>query len=711
MPKFSKQNVLLSLCLLGILFFGAKTAFAKNFVEPISSLNRTGFDLSLVLDQNNKPHVFFVDQNSGNLYAAVYVNGWQNKIIASQALGQTSAAFDEAGNLMVAFLKNDSVYSLVSVDNGATFSEPMEAVSGARGEKVSKQKLVFDSLHQRIYLVFTQYDPVMGKSLLKWRYGVLAQGQIIWLSSGLESNSNVTSFAAALRRAGGTIGVVYYSNDRRTLYYSENIEPGSNNYVNVFPFKPAGDTAGEDPSLAFNAAEVPYLVTRYEESNGHRSLKLVNQTGGSWNYENLDPVSGLTNYDRGFRNILVLDEKNGAQKIVTYSADEQKVKLITRSNSGEITNEDLFSPLTSNAVFAYAADSERSLEHLAFQDSANLNAAYLVVDRTNPELILEGSPNETVVYSNTNLKPIFFLSGLDNSNRELVYEVKVNGAVVKQEVSPTKAVLDSQSLVVGENQVEFKVIDKARNSSSKIYNLRYNYVNPVTPTTPSVDSAPTTTANTQAGTANDSNNSNFSGSGQGKYLCGKDKLPQSKIDEKALALRKELTGAAITLSKVGVTEKNWGEYVNLYAYCDYPVDALLKRKFFPKVIDPNTNWKVYRKGTGYQQNIFKTIPNQNLYLSKNYLSYYAEQRLTLEQEKFAASLLRQNLQNKYGLKKLNITALNWARVVNAYLYGGYSVDDVARVFRFAGKVVHPWMPKYLFKTSFDYRVYSVKSID
>lgn len=199
-------------------------------------------------------------------------------------------------------------------------------------------------------------------------------------------------------------------------------------------------------------------------------------------------------------------------------------------------------------------------------------------------------------------------------------------------------------------------------------------------------------------------------SGTGRYRCGKDRVSLEKFNATAAALRKELEGATNAMSRAGVTNSNFREYHELYLFCDYPIDALLRYKFFSRVISPRVNWNVYKNNGTYKANIFKTIPNWNYIMKRTYLSYYATPRKSIAAERNASVDLRNKLDAKFGKGRLKMDGTNWFRVVNAYLYGGYSVDDVARAIKYSGKVVHPWMPKFLFKNTNDYKTYSVKPI-
>jgi hypothetical protein len=191
-------------------------------------------------------------------------------------------------------------------------------------------------------------------------------------------------------------------------------------------------------------------------------------------------------------------------------------------------------------------------------------------------------------------------------------------------------------------------------------------------------------------------------------MCGREKVTQQKLEEKAFSLRRELEGVAKDkkMDLLGIDGNNWGDYVNYYVYCDYPIDAMIRNHFFSGVLDEETNWYVYRNSETYKQNIFKTIPDEKERIDENARSYYALLRIPNEKEKEIAEDLRVKLEASYDLKAAKVNAYNWSKLVNAYIYGGYNVDEVARTIYFGGKVVHPWMPKYLFSQTDDYKKYS-----
>ncbi|MBU1118849.1 chitobiase/beta-hexosaminidase C-terminal domain-containing protein [Patescibacteria group bacterium] len=901
----------LALISLTIGFFTVKIAQAAVYTEPISSDARTGYDLSVSEKKDGAPHALYVDKKSNTLFSAYLHDGaWVKTTLDTGVSGVTSQVYevryDISGNLVkdhlvISYIKAGSVYSMISKDDGKTFEHLTEVANGSNGEPVFDQKLVYDSAHQRVYVVFTKLDINTGKKKLMWRYGVIVNDTVAWQSFDVETTSNVSSFTAAYREASGTVGLAYYTDESRTLHHSENIETRADNYENVFAFKPAGDSAGMNAALAYKSDGSPFIASQYKEFSGNTSLRLAYKKAASWNYEDIDPSVSSGSYDRGYNNTLIVDEKSGEERIVTFSKDQKEAKRITRIQ-GTYSEEKLFNTLAASTELAYVYSPSLQSDHIVFQDTRNSLsdqfASYLYIDEVQPEIVIDGAPDESSWYNGTDNTPGIAVSGTDNIADGIKNTIWVNGEKKVEVFAPEKAAIDESAFVDGDNTVKCAVTDKAGNETSKTFTVHFDSKNPeisasvdpaqsdgddgyyrfINPTititatdehsgiaktyykvgtenafesvasdsvelstfnpgsvlisfysedrvgnvsevksieikldpqeplldvntdertlklkcedsisgcgniyysldgkdpeenkviyslptelsgnttikavaydkagnktyqevaysappepaqTPVTSTIPGTIPNT-SGTNSTQNGTGSNGSGgtdgatntgstdtssdeilpggKGGYRCGvQNKLPKQKIEELAYSLNRELKGATTTLGAAGITANNWEEYVELYAYCKYPIDALLKNHFFEDVIDQETHWTVYRNTKQYKKNIFRTIPNEKEVIGKEYLSYYAQHRLELSKEKEAAKDLRAELEAKYDMNKLKINAHNWAKVVNGYLYGGYSVDDVARVIRYSGKVVHPWMPHSLFKQAADYKKYS-----
>ena len=68
-----------------------------------------------------------------------------------------------------------------------------------------------------------------------------------------------------------------------------------------------------------------------------------------------------------------------------------------------------------------------------------------------------------------------------------------------------------------------------------------------------------------------------------------------------------------------------------------------------------------------------------------------------------AIFLKSELERILGKGNIKIHAKNWHTVVNAFIYGGYSPEEIAAVIKYGSKLVHPTIPEYKWKNSSDYQ--------
>lgn len=68
-----------------------------------------------------------------------------------------------------------------------------------------------------------------------------------------------------------------------------------------------------------------------------------------------------------------------------------------------------------------------------------------------------------------------------------------------------------------------------------------------------------------------------------------------------------------------------------------------------------------------------------------------------------AVFLKSELERILGKGNIRIHAKNWHTVVNAFIYGGYSPEEIAAVIKYGSKLVHPTIPEYKWKNSSDYQ--------
>ncbi|GEM_PF-2666982 len=84
---------------------------------------------------------------------------------------------------------------------------------------------------------------------------------------------------------------------------------------------------------------------------------------------------------------------------------------------------------------------------------------------------------------------------------------------------------------------------------------------------------------------------------------------------------------------------------------------------------------------------------------------YGLPRRPLPVEKNAALTLRTELINFFPRGRVPILRAHWYKYVNAYLYGGYPPNVIARGLKLNGKVVHPSIPWTAWRRSPDYQKY------
>jgi len=87
---------------------------------------------------------------------------------------------------------------------------------------------------------------------------------------------------------------------------------------------------------------------------------------------------------------------------------------------------------------------------------------------------------------------------------------------------------------------------------------------------------------------------------------------------------------------------------------------------------------------------------------------YDQRRITVAAEQSQAIELKTELEKYFGTGLIPISAENWPTVVNAYIYGGYSVQAITQAIRYGGKTTHPSIPFRYWKRTADYQDYISK---
>lgn len=75
----------------------------------------------------------------------------------------------------------------------------------------------------------------------------------------------------------------------------------------------------------------------------------------------------------------------------------------------------------------------------------------------------------------------------------------------------------------------------------------------------------------------------------------------------------------------------------------------------------------------------------------------------LNSERHQAFILKNALEKIFGSKRVPLPETQWIQFVNAYIYGRYTVDEIAQTIRRDGRIVHRDIPATLWRKSQDYR--------
>lgn len=150
------------------------------------------------------------------------------------------------------------------------------------------------------------------------------------------------------------------------------------------------------------------------------------------------------------------------------------------------------------------------------------------------------------------------------------------------------------------------------------------------------------------------------------------------------------------------TSSKWLDLLDAYVYGDYPDKAIAQfLRFSGKTVHFSIPYSRWRKAKSYKDYIAR-----DWYSGKLIFPFtYKKPRLPREQEEAKAAELKHKLKKKYRFDKLRITKKNWIRLLNAFIYGGYPVEAIARGGKFYGKVVHPKIPYERWKQSSVYKFY------
>ncbi|MFA6272200.1 MAG: glycosyl hydrolase [Patescibacteria group bacterium] len=193
------------------------------------------------------------------------------------------------------------------------------------------------------------------------------------------------------------------------------------------------------------------------------------------------------------------------------------------------------------------------------------------------------------------------------------------------------------------------------------------------------------------------------------------KLPYGPYDQKRIsfALEQKHAGELKTIlekyfgaGKIPVSQENWYKLVNAYIYGGYPVIAIVQSlRFGGKTIHPEIHFNYWKNSSDYKEYIGKDLVNGR------FVYAYGKARLPIETEQQKAIELKQKLADQFGLEHLRINDTNWVKLFNAYAYGGYPVEAIARAVIYGGKTVHTSIPWKFWQEHPDYQEFIQKPLN
>lgn len=145
----------------------------------------------------------------------------------------------------------------------------------------------------------------------------------------------------------------------------------------------------------------------------------------------------------------------------------------------------------------------------------------------------------------------------------------------------------------------------------------------------------------------------------------------------------------------------WQDLLDSYIYGKYPPKALAQAlKFSGKTYHPTVPFSQWKKRESYKKYI-----NKAWYGGKLVWPFtYKKPRLTFKEEGEKAQELKAKLAKNYKFDKLRITAKNWEFLVNAYIYGEYPLEALARAGKYP-QIIHPKIPYVRWQNNSIYKFY------
>ncbi|MEW6407652.1 MAG: glycosyl hydrolase [Patescibacteria group bacterium] len=184
----------------------------------------------------------------------------------------------------------------------------------------------------------------------------------------------------------------------------------------------------------------------------------------------------------------------------------------------------------------------------------------------------------------------------------------------------------------------------------------------------------------------------------------KERLTDAEEKQKTDKLRKKLKKY---YGKKNIPKTiDFKDLADAYIYGKYPKKALAQAlKFSGKTYHSTIPFRQWKK-----RKVYKKYINRGWYGGKLVWSFtYKKPRLTFKEEAMQAVKLKQELVKRYKFNKLQISAKNWPSLVNAYIYGEYPLEALARAGKYP-QIINPKIPYSRWKESSVYKFYILQKI-
>ena len=151
-----------------------------------------------------------------------------------------------------------------------------------------------------------------------------------------------------------------------------------------------------------------------------------------------------------------------------------------------------------------------------------------------------------------------------------------------------------------------------------------------------------------------------------------------------------------------------GDFKNLYLPDGQYALLTEKDEFFDINIYENrlSELSVVKLPDRYSYKFLDPIQIEKAKFTKKLQQFYGKERLSdLREERRQAIILKQELERILGKNRIGVAANDWHILVNSFIYGGYSVSEIAHTIKNGPLAVHPEIPAASWRKSNDYKKY------